>query len=324
MTGVLPLKHARAVLAIALLAAFGTVLAMGAVTGAASADVADTSSAGTSPAADAAVAPPETNVSEPAYEEPAPEPGDPYYEAADSEGNWISYTNSRDDYRSPYLDDGSGKICVTLLNEAGDPVVGESVPNTTVTIPTGDRLTWHSYADPMTVEYPLTDNYEWPLDADQFGTNADLPQGDGYMDSHCIEFHGHSEGATVDYGEVQIEGDHADDIELVGYVEQPNSDWNTSVDPIAAAESHEEVGGSWTYQSEEHERLHGQVVAVLQLDAAEGYVEDDDYDDEANETGTEIDDENEMNNGDETLGFGLVAALIALSALALAGYRQYQ
>lgn len=313
MTGVLSLNSTRSALTIALCA----VLITGVIPGAAL-------SVGASLSADAAVGPPEANVSEPASEELAPERGDQYFEAADSEGNWISYTNPRDNYRSPYLGDASGKICVTLLNEAGEPVVGESVPNTTVTIPTGDALTWHSHADPMAVEYPLTDNYEWPLDADQFGTNADLPQGDGYMDSHCIEFHGHPEGATVEYGEVQIEGDHADDIELVGYVEQPNNDWNTSVDPIADAESYEEVGGNWTYRSEEHERLHGQVVAVLQLDVAEGHVEANDDDDEATESGTEMDIEDESGTEaiDEMPGFGLVAAVIALSALALARYRR--
>ncbi|AHG02016.1 hypothetical protein HALLA_01570 (plasmid) [Halostagnicola larsenii XH-48] len=313
MNGVLPVNFTRAVLTIALCA----VLVTGVIPGAAL-------SADGSLSADAAVVPPEANVSEPAYEEPAPEPGDQYFEAADPEDNWISYTNPRDNYRSPYLGDGSGKICVTLLNKAGEPVVGESVPDTTVTIPTGDTLTWHSYADPMTVEYPLTDNYEWPLDADQFGTSPDLPQGDGYMDSHCIEFHGHPEGATVEYGEVQIEGDHADDIEFVGYVEQPNSDWNTSVDPIADAESYEEVGGNWTYQSEEHERLHGQVVAVLQLDVAEGHVEANDDDDQATDSDTETntEDENETEDVDETPGFGLAAAVIALSALALARYRR--
>ncbi|WP_342768878.1 hypothetical protein [Halopiger aswanensis] len=183
----------------------------------------------------------------------------------------------------------------------------------------------------MTVEYPLTDNYEWPLDADQFGTSPDLPQGDGYMDSHCIEFHGHPEGATVDYGEVQIEGDHADDVELVGYVEQPNDDWNTDVDPIATAESYEAVGGNWTYQSEKHERLHGQVVVVLQLDAAEGYdggndnddtepdTERDDEDDSgANESSASAANESERNDSDGTSGFGPVAALVALSVLAFA------
>src|SRR6056297_3507858 len=130
-----------------------------------------------------------SNITEEPYRQPAPEPGD--------------------EYRDPYLGDGSGKICTVLLNEAGDPIVGESVPNTTVKIPTGETLDWHSSADPMTVEYPLTDNYERPLDADQFGTTDDLPQGDGYMDSHCIEFHGPAIGDTIEYGEATVDGTHA-------------------------------------------------------------------------------------------------------------------
>ncbi|ELY93717.1 hypothetical protein [Natrialba taiwanensis] len=312
MTGVFPLTSTRAILVVGLC----TVLITGAIPAA-------VVSVAASQSDDAAAALPEANVSEPAYDQAAPESGDPFFEAADPNDNWISYTNPRDGYRTPYLGDGSGKICVTLLNEAGEPVVGESVPNTTVTIPTGETLTWHDHADPMTVEYPLTDNYEWPLDADQFGTSPDLPQGDGYMDSHCIEFHGHPEGATVEYGEVQVEGDHADNIELVGYVEQPNNDWNTSVDPIADAESYEEVGGNWTYRSEEHERLHGQVVAVLQLDVAEGYVEASE-DVESTESETEVDSENESETeaADETPGFGVVAAAIVLLVLAFARYRR--
>lgn len=122
---------------------------------------------------------------------------------------------------------------------------------------------------------------------------------------------------------MQIEGEHADDIELISYVEQPNSDWDTSVDPIADAESYEAVGGNWTYRSEQHERLHGQVAAVLQLDAAKGYVEANDDADKATERGTEMDEDGrEEDDVDETPRFGLVVAVIALSALAFAGYRQ--
>jgi len=38
------------------------------------------------------------NVSEEAYVEPAPEPGDPYFEAAATDGSWVSYENPRDEY----------------------------------------------------------------------------------------------------------------------------------------------------------------------------------------------------------------------------------
>ena len=213
------------------------------------------------------------NVSEPAVQKPVPEPGDEWFEAEAADGSWVSYINPRDEYRSPYLGDGSGKVCVTLLNEAGEPITGESTPDTTVTVPTGDSLDWHSGADPMTVTYPLTDNYERPLDADQFGTSDDVAQGDGYLDSHCIEFHGMPEDGEIEYGEASVEGEHADRFELVGYIQQDGQSWDSSVDPIEDAVSYEEAGGGWTY---EPEHSHGQAVVVFQLtDEADGSDSDD-------------------------------------------------
>lgn len=203
-----------------------------------------------------------TAANESAYVEPVPAPGDEYYEARASDDSWISYVNPRDEYRSPYAGHGSGKIGVILLNAEGEPVVGESVPDTTVTIPTGDSLEWHTSAAPFTVEFPLTTHYERPLDADQFGTNESLPQGDGYLDSHTMEWHGLSENATVKYGEANVSGDHADRIELVGYVQQAHRAWDSDVDPIEDAVSYEEAGGGWTYQTDSS---HGQVIVVLQL-----------------------------------------------------------
>ena len=268
------------------------------------------------------------NVSEEAYVEPAPEAGDPYYEA--SSDDWVSYINPRDEYRSPYLGDGSGKIGVTLLNEAGEPIVGETVPNTTVTIETGDELDWHSSANPMTVQYPLTDHYDRPLDADQFGTTDDLVQGDGYMDSHTIEMHGQPEDATIEYGEVQIEGEHADKIEVVGYIEQAHDSWDSDIDPIEDAESYEEVGGEWTF---EPDGSHGQMIAVLQLDADETGVDDGDSSEENGDSngsdGTEhssdsddgTSDEADADDGDELPGFGVPAVIVALAIAALLGVR---
>ncbi|WP_049893125.1 PGF-CTERM sorting domain-containing protein [Natronococcus jeotgali] len=239
-----------------------------------------------------------TGVSETASEVPVPEPGDEYYEAAAPDGSWISYINTRDEYRDPYLGDGSGKLCVTLVNEAGEPVVGESVPNTTATMSTGDELEWHSQADPITVEYPLTDNYEQPLDSDQFGTNSELPQGDGYLDSHCIEMHGQPEDGTIEYGEVEVDGEHADDVEVVGYVQQAHDAWDTDVDPVEDAVPYEDAGG-WTY---EPDGTHGQAVAVLQLTANADEFED-------GESGSEPtdgngDDPSETDQSNETDGNG--------------------
>lgn len=282
--------------------------------------------------ASAGVVDPDSNesVSEEAYVESAPEPGDPYFEAAASDGSWISYENPRDEYRNPYLGDGSGKVCATLVNENGDPVVGESVPNTSVTIPTNDVTSWHSKADPMTVQFPMTDHYDRPLDADQFGTSPDIAQGDGYMDSHCIEMHGHPEDATIEYGEAQISGENADQIEVAGYIQQiPEGDgWDTDIDPVTAAESYEEAGGGWTYETE---ASHGQVVVVLQLDGATGDPSDPDgsngSDSGTNETsdspneGDQQLEESESGDNDEMPGFGVLAALAALSIAVLARRR---
>ncbi|ELZ11672.1 hypothetical protein C479_06442 [Halovivax asiaticus JCM 14624] len=200
-------------------------------------------------------------ISEPAANIPVPEEGDPYFEARDPDGEWVSYVNPRDEYREPYLGAGSGKLCMTLLNADGEPIVGESVPNTTVTVPTGESLSWHSLADPFAVEFPVSDERQ-PLDADQFGTSSSLAQGDGVMDSHCIEFHGLPEDGTISYGEAEVTGDYADAIDVVGYIQQANDNWDTDVDPIEDAVSYEEAGGAWTY---EPGGSHGQAVIVLQL-----------------------------------------------------------
>lgn len=275
---------------------------------------------------------PQPPIEEPA-EQPVPGPDDPYFEAEAPDGSWISYINPRDEYRSPYLGDGSGKVCVTLINEDGDPVVGHSVPNTTVTVPTGDSLEWHTQAAPFTVEYPLSDHYERPLDADQFGTSPDVPQGDGYLDSHCLEWHGLPEDGTVEYGEVEVDGEHADWIDVVGYVQQAHEAWDSDVDPVTDAESYEEAGGGWTYETD---GSHGQAVVVLQLDPPADAYEDTDGDD--GDTGeNESDDANgpedviegsegsssDDGGGDDDLpGFGVLVGLTVLATLALSLARQ--
>ena len=277
-----------------------------------------------------------TSVSEDAYVEPAPEPGDTYYEA--SSDDWVSYINPRDEYRSPYLGDGSGKIGVTLLNEAGEPIVGETVPNTTVTIPTGEELEWHTSADPLTVQFPLTDHYDRPLDADQFGTTDDLPQGDGYMDSHTLEMHGQPEDATIEYGEAQIEGEHADKIEVVGYIQQAHEAWDSDVDPIEDAESYEEAGGGWTFHPD---GSHGQAIVVLQLDGettgagadvggdgsespgnGENANESNGDDDEPVLSSESNESDDTSSDGDEMPGFGVTAVITALALVAFAASRR--
>ncbi len=214
------------------------------------------------------------------YRQEVPSPGDPYFEASATDGSWVSYVNPRDEYREPYLGDGSGKICVSVYNADGQVAVGETVPNTTVSIPTGESTSWHSSADPFVVDLPLTDNYERPLDADQFGTDSDLPQGDGYLDSHCIELHGlPADGGSVSYGEATVEGEFADRVEVVGYIQQAGQAWDSDIDPLAEARSYEEAGGGWTY---EPGASHGQVTVVVQIDhpqTSDDSGDDDDTDD---------------------------------------------
>jgi len=259
------------------------------------------------------------NVTEDAYTEPAPEPGDEYFEAAADDGSWVSYVNPRDEYRDPYLGDGSGKICTVLLNEAGEPIVGETVPNTTVTVPTGDTLEWHSSADPMSIEYPLTEHYDRPLDADQFGTADDIAQGDGYMDSHCIEFHGPAIGDEIEYGEATVDGEYADEIEVVGYIQRDGYAWESDIDPIDAATSYEAAGGGWTFRESES---HGQAVVVLQLASDDQAGNETTAGVDANETtagnstdanGTDGDDRSAT--ADEAPGFGIVGGLVGIFSL---------
>ena len=329
-----PAYSRRALVVLTTLVAIIGVITVGVLVGGLFVDEADAASSteATSPVQSSTTTD-EVGVSEEPYSEPVPEEGDPFFEAEASDGRWISYINPRDDYRSPYLGDGSGKICTTLLNEAGDPVVGESIPNTTVTVETGDELEWHDDADPFVVEYPLTTHYDRPLDADQFGTTDELPQGDGYLDSHCLEWHGLPEDETVSYGEPTIEGDHADDIEFVGVVEQPNDTWDSDVDPIEDAQPYEEAGG-WTYETD---GSHGQAVVVLQLDRDEADLEspassdddstsDDDTttsDDTTDEQTNSSEAESAADTDEDTIpGFGSLVALAAVAAALVFGWRR--
>ena len=241
----------------------------------------------------------DANATEEPYVEEVPEEGDEYFEAADPDGEWVSYLNPRDWYRDPMAGDGSGKICITLLNEEGEFIVGGTVPDTTATIDTDESLDWHPDANPMVAEFPLTEHHEQPLDADQFGTTDDLPQGDGYLDSHCIEWHGLQDDATIEYTDVELEGEHADRIEVVGYIQQANEAWDTDVDPLEDAVPYEEVGG-WTYQTEDS---HGQVVVVLQLQSGDG-----DHPQPASETSF----------ADRMPGLGPFAALAAVGVVLIA------
>lgn len=209
----------------------------------------------------------DSGVTEEAAQIEAPEEGDYWFEA---EGDgWISYLNPRDEYRSDYVSGadgpGSGKVCTVLLNEAGEPITGETVPNTEVRFPMGEFADWHPHANPITAEYPLTENYERPLDSDQFGTHPDLPQGDGYMDSHCIELHQMDEDTTMTYGEAEVVGEHAEDIEILGYYDKINT-WNSDVDPVEIADPYGATSSSDGEIQFSPGNTHGEAYVILQLD----------------------------------------------------------
>ena len=187
--------------------------------------------------------------------------------------DWISYYNPRDQFHPEYKNNttesvpdevfesrpGSGKFCVSLLNERKEPISGKTIPNTTIKANL-DGLNWHKYANPFEVRMPLHKNYDVPLDADQFGTNETLPQGDGILDSHCIEWHLESSNFNLSYDKFDVITDNPERIKFVGYHQKLDT-WDSNVDPIEDAQPYEEVG-ELTF---EENKTHGQVVGVFQL-----------------------------------------------------------
>jgi len=208
----------------------------------------------------------DTGVTEQAYIQEVPEEGDPYFEAGTDD--WVSYVNPRDDYNPAYdsRDEapGSGKVCMTLLNENGEPIVGETVPDTQASMDL-DGIEWHSSANPFTLEFPLTENYERPLDSDQFGTSSDLPQGDGYLDTHCLEYHQVPANHTLTYDQVEISGQNAEDIKVVGYYDQRGT-WSSDFDPENDVSPYGSSSSSDGTASMVPGNSHNEVLVVLQLD----------------------------------------------------------
>lgn len=206
-----------------------------------------------------------TGVSEEEYVASTPEPGDYYFEAQGD--GWISYVNPRDEYNPAYESrseaPGSGKVCMALLNENGDPVVGESIPGTQASMDMGG-LSWHSEANPFTVSFPMTTNYERPLDSDQFGTSSSVPQGDGYLDTHCFEFHQVPADHTITYDPVEITGQYADDVEVVGYYDQTGT-WNSNFDPESDVSPYGTGMSSDGTVTMSPGNSHAEVLVVLQL-----------------------------------------------------------
>lgn len=130
---------------------------------------------------------------------------------------------------------------------------------------------------------------------------------------------------------------------MVGYIQHAHSAWDSDVDPITDAESHEEAGGGWTFHPG---GSHGQVAVVLQLDSsgtasngsdtdASGEAEGDEHDGDTadatdratNETDGTGDGEANAEAGaeheiDEQPGFGVLVTALALSLGVLARTRR--
>jgi hypothetical protein len=150
-----------------------------------------------------------TGVTETRDVTPAPEP--------DGQGdNWISYPNPRDhilDYDT--LESmGDMKVCTILLNQAGEPIDGDTVADTTIQVDTDINEHEPAYddADPVTFTTPLDQV------ADLKGTAPDLPEGDGMLDAECAEYH-NLPFDTYTYAPASITGANADNVEFVGLTE---------------------------------------------------------------------------------------------------------
>lgn len=188
--------------------------------------------------------------------------------------DWVSFHNPRDAYyyNESEMSDltteeidkkypGSAKICIALMNERKDPILGETLPNTTIKFPF-DGLEWHE-STPWEVELPLS-NYERPLDSDQLGTTKELPQGDGYLDSHCIEAHYLNPEFNLNYNELEIEGEHSEDLDVLGYREHLDS-WRTDLNIKKDFQKFGESNISDGQIKMEKNKTHLQVMAIAQL-----------------------------------------------------------
>lgn len=150
-----------------------------------------------------------TEVTEERHVTPAPEPE----YVADT---WISYPNPRDhvlDY-STINDYGDIQICKVLLNQAGEVITGETVPDTTFSVDTDivEGVPQYTDSDPVTFTTPL-DHYN-----DLVGSSPDYVEGDGMLDAECAEYHNVPFG-TYHYDMEEITGANADQVEFVGVTE---------------------------------------------------------------------------------------------------------
>lgn len=180
---------------------------------------------------------------------PAPEP------SAQGE-DWISYPNPRDHYKHDQgiHREGSIKVCNILLNQNGEVITGETVEDTTFTIDTDI---------PYDDAQPVTWTTEFNQVADLVGTSPDYIEGDGYLDAECAEFHDLPLDQTYHYGEQTISGEHADEVELVGYQEY----WEKETPPYKNAEPYNssELSDGVIHLSPGDDNRHAEIIVVNQI-----------------------------------------------------------
>lgn len=221
----------------------------------------------------------ESNVTEYKYESKAVH----YFEEVSED--WISYNNPRDQNHPDYVLDGgeytvaernskihewkrerpgSGKVCISVMNENNEPISGATLNETSIKFRGLENLSWHDEV-PFKVELPMHRNYEQPLDGDQFGITPLLPQGDGYLDSHCIEFHFVESDFSINHEGVQIDGAQSEDLEVVGYREKLGS-WDSDIN---LSQDFYDLGKNENASGEvsmNKDQSHFQIVAALRLD----------------------------------------------------------
>lgn len=90
------------------------------------------------------------------------------------------------------------------------------------------------------------------------------------MEAHCIEYHDPHDNATIQYGEAVVDCEHADDLQVVSFIQQALEACDSDVDAIEDVVSYEEPGGEWSIREG---ASHGQMTGVLRLVGVEQQAE---------------------------------------------------
>lgn len=172
---------------------------------------------------------------------------------------WISYPNPRDVMPDPYTaqDEPSIKVCTVLLNQDNEVITGETVDNAEVSMDIGGVP--YGEAHPATFDLPLTQY------SDMIGANENMPEGDGWLDSECMEFANLAPGSFT-YSEPAITGSDSQDIEFVGVTEYWNQQnvgepFDKNVDAYGATDLSD---GEFSL-GPSHDRRHIELVYVFRL-----------------------------------------------------------